>query len=144
MIKRRVWGLNARMLAIIGVAYLVLAIATVVVVRVTMRQEAIDDAAEYAQNITRRYLAVHRYFSDELKPSVYPLSEAAVGQDYFDARWMSSSYAIETIQGYHVDTTKGMSFYYREAAVGARNPASEADTFEAEYFNRILGRRHPA
>ncbi|MBN2405220.1 MAG: DUF3365 domain-containing protein [Coriobacteriia bacterium] len=139
MSKKRALGLNTRMLAVIGVAYVVLVIITVVVVSITLRQEAVDDAADSAQNIIRRYLAIHRYFNDELKPSVFPLSDAAEGDDYFDARWMSSSYAINTIQDYHVDTTKGTPYHYREAAVGARNPANEADAFEAAYFQQIQG-----
>ena len=125
------------MVMVIAMAYIVLALVTTVAVRQTMRASALDHATDIAQSIMARSLAIHAYFTEELKPAVTPLAHEAQGEEYFDARWMSSSYAVHRIQEGFGDNLDGISYYYREAAVGARNPESEADEVEAAYFSSM-------
>jgi PAS domain S-box-containing protein len=125
------------MVAIIAVAYALVAASTVYLVRTTMRAQALESAAEHAENIMQRHLAIHRYFTDELLPSLDAVAGGSAQDIEFDPRCMSSRYAISVIQSYYVETEDGTPYYYREAAVGARNPVSEADAVEAAYIAQV-------
>lgn len=137
MRERRSLGLNAWMLIIIGIAYSLVAVAVVVGVRTELRAHALDEAAGEATIITDRSLALHTYFSEELKPAVFELSEQVAGPDYFDASWMSSSYVVYRIQEIFAGDLGGSKYYYHEASINARNPEREADALEAEFIERL-------
>ncbi|MHB1340354.1 MAG: c-type heme family protein [Coriobacteriia bacterium] len=116
-----------------AIAYLVL----FVVVRGGLRDLALNDAKYVAELVTIRTLGVHRYFTEELKPSVFPLSEAVEGPDYFDERWMSSSHAVYRIQEYMENQKAMRDFYYRDVVINARNDEREADDTERAFIREL-------
>ncbi|MDI6900531.1 MAG: DUF3365 domain-containing protein [Anaerosomatales bacterium] len=116
------------------VAFAVSAAIVVLGVRQAMRDYALEEAREKAEIIAARNLAVHDYFTHELKPSVFPLSRGTQGDDYFDPRWMSSSYAVRGMQDYFNERFEGEDFYLKDAAINARSPRNEADAIEAAFL----------
>jgi signal transduction histidine kinase/ActR/RegA family two-component response regulator len=135
-------SLAARLQLWLAAAYLVAATAIVVLVNVRDRRLALDEARRDAHLLLERNLAIHRFLSRELRPSVFaamPEPDASP----FDERWMSSTYAVRRIDAFaHEDGTATRDFYYKESAINARSPGNEADAFEREFIEDA--RRDPS
>lgn len=120
----------------VAAVFIVAAASSVALVRNSLRREALREAAEKAEIILDRNLATHHYFSHQLKPSVFTLSDNLRPPGYFEPRWMSSTYAIREIDREFRRLTTG-GYYYKECAVDARSPENEADAFEREFIERL-------
>jgi hypothetical protein len=101
----------------------------------TMKRMAREDAADRAVLIMDRYLAVHAYFNDQLKPRLFE-DQSDLAHDDFDPHWMSSTFAVRSIDQL-AQRTEDSAYYYKECAVNARSPANEATGYEADYLRAL-------
>ena len=120
----------------VGVAFLVAAIITVVAVNQAMRRQAIVEAESKARIILDRNFAIHTYFTQIMKPSIFKWAEPILTKDYFDPTWMSSTYAIREIEKY-VKKLNPAGYYFRDVAINARSPENEADPYERAFLKTI-------
>ncbi|MBU0909431.1 MAG: DUF3365 domain-containing protein [Proteobacteria bacterium] len=123
------WCLNIGL----GVIFTLVAFFLVYNVRISMREQAMFEAADKAKLILDRNLSIHRYFSDNLKPEVFELTETCRPQDYFEPSWMSSTFAVRKIDKYSQELS-GEKYYYKECAINARSPHNEADEIEKSFL----------
>ncbi|MBU1451858.1 MAG: PAS domain S-box protein [Proteobacteria bacterium] len=112
------------------------AMATVVLVRHELRQDALHEARSKAELLLERNLATHAYFAHSLKPSVFKALAGKTPEGYFDPAWMSSTHAVRGIDDIYKDISKS-AYYYKECAINARYPANEADPQEALFIKRL-------
>jgi signal transduction histidine kinase len=108
----------------------------VLIVNRSMRRQALVEAEEKARLILDRNLAIHTYYSHELKPGLFELTDPIVPDTYFDPTWMSSTYAVREIDHLFRDLSPA-DYYYKEAAVNARMPGNEADAFERAFIQEL-------
>lgn len=123
-------------LTLYAVSFLVVAAAIVITVNHHQRVQALAEAQEKARLILDRNLAIHSYFSNQLKPHVFQLTDRYRSQEYFDPTWMSSTYAVREIDRYHKAFSKS-DYYYKECAINARSPENEADPFERSFLEEV-------
>jgi len=117
---------------ILGIA----SVAVIAFLNYSMRQQALREAEAKALLILNRNLATHSYFSHELKPRVFELSDRCASTEYFEPAWMSSTFAVRRIDGYFSALTGG-GFYYKESAINARSPQNEADELERAFIRTL-------
>ncbi|MDA8137753.1 MAG: DUF3365 domain-containing protein [Desulfobacteraceae bacterium] len=129
-------SISIRILLISIGIFSVAAILLVVTINRYMRMEALADARITSQVILDRTLAIHTYFSHQLKPALFPITDAVKPPSYFDPVWMSSTYAVREIQKYF-QSMGNQEFYYKECAINARSPENEADTVERAFIDKI-------
>ncbi|MBD3173596.1 MAG: DUF3365 domain-containing protein [Armatimonadia bacterium] len=108
----------------------------------TMKRMAREDAADRAVLIMDRYLAVHAYFNDQLKPRLFE-DQSDLAHDDFDPHWMSSTFAVRSIDQLAQRMEDG-AYYYKECAVNARSPGNEATGYEADYLRALNSGRNVA
>jgi hypothetical protein len=108
----------------------------VLIVTSFLRQHSLEMAEEKARLILDRNLATHTYFTHELKPALFDLTAPFISEDYFDPTWMSSTYVIRQIETYFQELNPS-DYYYKEAAINARSPYNEADSFEREFLESL-------
>ncbi len=101
-----------------------------------MRQQALREAEQKALIIINHNLAIHTYFSHQLKSKVFEVADKAVPQGYFEPAWMSSTFAVRGIEGYF-KSLSGAGYYYKESAINARTPLNEAEDYERDFLKRI-------
>jgi hypothetical protein len=101
-----------------------------------MRKQALIEAESKSLMLLTHNLAIHTYFSHELKPKLFILSEPLRSPDYFEPTWMSSTYAIRQIDHYFKSLGKS-EYYYKESAINARTPENEADPFEKTFLEQL-------
>lgn len=137
--SRRHPGLSRQFNIYVGSAYVVFAILMVLVVNMSQRSLALEEARQKARILLDRNLATHYYFSKELKPAVFPLAARATDEKrYFDPAWMSSTYAVRRIDDYFQQMGKDYaSYYYKECAINARSPRNEADVAERAFLEQL-------
>lgn len=123
-------------MALYGISFLLVAVSIVVTVNYQQRKQALVEAQEKARLILDRNLAIHTYFSKQLKPQVFELSSPFRSKEYFDPVWMSSTYAVREIDHYYKALSKN-EYYYKESAVNARSPENEADVFERSFIDEM-------
>lgn len=133
-VRRR--RIGSSLLVVWAATFLVVTILVVVTISVSLHSLARSEARDKAEIIVARSLATHSYFSNDLKPHVFKLSEQIKGRDYFDPVWMSSTYAIRGIQQYFGELVSA-NYYYKECAINPRSPLNEADAVEADFLKRI-------
>lgn len=126
---------------LIGAAFLFAALIIVVLVNISMKRQALKEAESKARLLLDRNLATHTYFSHDLKPKMFSLTEGYRSKDYFEPAWMSSTYAVREIDNYAKELNPA-PYYYKECAINARTPANEADAFERVFIERL--NREPA
>jgi len=100
-------------------------------------EHAIEEARRKADIHITHNLMVHSYLNNELKPSVLDLTEGYRSKDYFEPRWMSSTYAVREIDRLFKGAGEFTNYYYKEAAINARSPYNEADAIEREFLARL-------
>lgn len=117
---------------------LLLLVSTVLVVGVhrAMRGQAPEEARAKARLILDHNLAVHTYFTHDLRPAVSDEASVALAPNHFDPVWMSSTYAVRAIHGYFL-TLSPVPYYYKESAIGARSPLNEADGYERTFLDEL-------
>ena len=101
-----------------------------------MRRQALEEAASKARILLERNLATHTYFTHELKPAVFKTVKGVLTKDYFEPAWMSSTYAVRSIDHYF-KSLSSEDYYYKECAVNARDPQNEAEAYEREFIQKI-------
>jgi signal transduction histidine kinase len=118
---------------ILGLLFLILSVVVVVLVNSTMKRLAITDAEQSSRMLLDHNLAIHTYFSQDLKPNLFEQLGPTTSKDYFEPVWMSSTYAIRKIDGYfhHFNPSP---YYYKECAINARSPENEADNYEKAFL----------
>lgn len=127
--------INSSLLLVWSITFVVVGILSVLAVHFSLRALALQEAESKAQMLLDRTLAIHTYFTHDLKPNVFELSEQVEGPDYFDPVWMSSTYAVAAIHRYYEETARS-DYYYKECAINARSPENEADEIEAAFLRR--------
>ncbi len=110
-------------------------VAIVLLLNVYMKKHALIEAEAKARIITDLSLSIHTYFTHNLKPSVFRISDKVAGKEYFDPAWMSSTYAVREIKKYFSQINEN-GYYYKECAINARSPENEADDFEKEFLKQ--------
>jgi PAS domain S-box-containing protein len=120
----------------LGVVFVAAAIGIVVLVNYSLRQQALVEAQAKMRLILDRNLAVHAYYSTILKPDLLKWTESIRTPDYFDPAWMSSSYAIREM-GKSFKELSPAAYYYKDAAINARNPENEADADEKAFLEAV-------
>jgi hypothetical protein len=122
--------------AVIALTLSAAAIFTVYETRKQGRVKALSEAESEAKLILDRNLAIHTYFSHQLKPSVFKETEPVRSDTFFDPTWMSSTYAVREIDKNFKQLNEG-AYYYKECAINARSPENEADEFEKDFIRKI-------
>lgn len=127
--------------AAVAVVFAATAVALIFFVRANLHRASLGVAEEMARVLLDRHLATHAYFSHQLKPAVFSISDRVMPPDYFEPAWMSSTYAVREID----KLFKGLNptaYYYKECAINARSPENEADPVERAFIERL--NRDPA
>ena len=96
--------IRSRIFIGLGVILLCLVIAILWFVDRKMYGLALEEAGAKARIILDQNLAVHTYFSHQLKPHVFEALEGKKGKDFFDPVWMSSTHAVRGINQYRKKT----------------------------------------
>ena len=77
--------------------FVLMAFLLVMLVAWQMKKQSLHNAESQAQMILDRNLAIHQYFTQQLKPNIFKWTEPFRDKDYFDPSWMSSTYAVREI-----------------------------------------------
>lgn len=103
-----------------------------------MRRQALNEAEFKDHLLLERNLAIHTYFSHDLKPKLFELIDSlpTLSEDYFEPTWMSSTYAIRKIDKYFQELSPA-EYYYKESAINARSPENEADAYERAFIEEL-------
>jgi len=119
------------------VMFLVASVVIVTLVNLQQRRESLKAAEETALLLLDRSLAVHSYFNQQLKPHLFEQAGRKRSADDFDPTWMSSTYAVREIDRYFRSQRSNADYYYKEAAINARNPENEADDYERSFIREL-------
>ena len=120
----------------IGLAFILASLIIIVHVNIEMRKQALNEAEAKALILLNRNMATHHYFSVDLKPRLFKLTEPVRPEGYFDPAWMSSTYAVRDIDKFFKSISSN-NYYYKEAAINARFPENEADEFERVFIKKL-------
>lgn len=127
---------SIRLLLSICLMILIVGLCMIFVINWRMKIHAQEDAREKAMIMLERNLAIHTYFSHQLKPILFKKIKSLTKNKYFEPAWMSSTYAVREIDQYYKSMAK-KDYYYKECAVNARSPKNEADEFELSFIKRL-------
>ena len=100
--------------------FLIAGVLLVFVVTHYMRQQALKEAKVRARIIIDRNLAIHTYFSHNLKPALFALTAPYRRKEYFDPTWMSSTYTVRESFKYF-KSLGTQDYYYKECAINAQS-----------------------
>ncbi len=128
--------ISTRIIVLVTGIYIIASVIVIFFVNYTMRQQAINDAGKKAQILLNHNLALHTYFSHNLKPNLFKATGDFISPDYFDPVWMSSTYAVRQIDGYS-KLLSSEDYYYKECAVNARTNENEADWYERLFIDQL-------
>ncbi len=129
----RPYGTKTLLALALGLLFVILSVVVVVLVNGTMKHLALTDAAKAARMFLDHNLAVHTYFSKDLKPKLFAQLGPTTSKDYFEPVWMSSTYAVRKMDQYFRHFNKS-PYYYKECAINARSPENEADDYEKAFL----------
>lgn len=121
----------------VGLLFVASALAILVLVNHTMRRQALVEAQAKARVILDRNLATHTYFTHDLKPKLFELTDGLKSADYFEPTWMSSTYAVRKMSTYFRQLNPKGNYYYKECAINARSPENEADEYESNFLKKL-------
>ena len=127
---------NRRLLIMLFAVLLLVGIAFIVFVNYRMRDQALKEAEDKAHLILNHKMAVHGYFTNQLKPELFHTFSRKGIDPRFNPVWMSSSHAVRKIQNRLVERS-GCPYYYRECTVNARSPQNEAKEYEKPFYNQF-------
>jgi PAS domain S-box-containing protein len=127
---------SIRLLLSICLIILIAGACSIFFINWQMKMHARDEAKEKALMMLDRNLAIHTYFSHQLKPDLFKKLKPIMADNYFDPVWMSSTYAVRGIDQYYRSVTK-KGYYYKECAINARSPENEADQFERAFIEKL-------
>ena len=129
---------SIRLLLSICLIIFIAGAGSIFVINWQMKTHTRQEAREKAMMMLERNLAIHTYFSHQLKPTLFKTMEPLVGDDYFEPVWMSSTYAVRGMDQYYRSISK-IDYYYKECAINARSPENEADKFERAFIEKLNG-----
>ena len=128
--------IKSRFLIMIGVLFIVGGTMAVALVNQQMRTHALFEAESKALAALDHNHAISTYFSQQLKPKLFELTDATRSKDYFEPTWMSSTYAKREINKYRKSSVTA-GYYYKECAINARSPENEANDYEKEFLEAL-------
>lgn len=132
----KVYSLKTRLIVVNVIIFIILSIVIVFFVNHFVKQNAFKAAEEKSTLLIKHNLAIHSYINTNLKPTLFALTDTIRESEYFDPRWMSSTYVVRDIDKlYHQNDEN--SYYYKEAAINARSPENEADDFERDFIQKL-------
>ncbi len=107
-----------------------------IVVNLYLREHALMMAEREAKLIIAEKQALIKYFANDLRPKVLEtLKEAGVDNPQFEPVWMSAFYVNKKTTEYF-RALGFKDYYYKNAAINARNPDNEAVQYEREYLEQ--------
>jgi diguanylate cyclase (GGDEF)-like protein len=127
---------NSFLILLVTIFFALTSVGVITAVTVFLRNFALDIAKNETRIILDRNLAIHTYFSHDLKPAIFELTDEFVDEDYFDPVWMSSTYAVRMIDDYYQQLSY-LDYSYKEAAIDARSPQNEANEYEKEFIEQL-------
>ncbi len=123
--------LKQRFLIGLSVSMAALGVFFALLLSANLREQLVTDAAHKASLVLSQVEAVQAYVREVLRPAMYERLAA----NEFVLETMSTSFVTRKIMS---DLNNhGDQFIYRRVAVGARNPAYEADPFELAIMERF-------
>ena len=128
--------ISTRLLIITGVFFLIIGAIFIALTNYQMKQQALSEARDKANIMLDRNLSTHTYFSHQLKPQLFKITDPILPKGYFDPVWMSSTYAIREINKYFLALNPS-GYYYKECALNARSPENEADLDEKQFLAEL-------
>ena len=128
--------LNTLLLTGSSLVYVAACIGIVFMIYHSIQRLALEEAERKALILLNRNLAVHAYFSHQLKPGLFKFTDPFLSKDYFDPTWMSSTYAVREIDKYSRSLSEE-EYYYKECSVDARSPQNEADAYERAFLEEM-------
>ncbi|MAT44117.1 MAG: hypothetical protein CL609_17420 [Anaerolineaceae bacterium] len=134
--KKNLYASIVIKISILVILFLVVGI-NITVSYFQMRQFALNEAQDKANILIQHNLAIHTYFTKQLKPTVFGDLSNEWDTDSFSPQWMSSTFAVREIDQYFRQVSLFGDYYYKEAAINARYPLNEADSLESEFLNRL-------
>jgi PAS domain S-box-containing protein len=129
----RTFSTKAYLALVLGLLFVILSVIVVVLVNSSMRRLALTDAEQASRMLLDHNLAIHTYFSQDLKPKLFERLSPNSSKDYFEPVWMSSTYAVRKMDGYFRHFNQS-PYYYKECAINARSPENEADDYEKTFL----------
>ena len=123
-------------MAITSLIFALAAIVMICLINHGMKQEALKNARLKARIILDHNLAIHTYFSRNLKPILFKHTDACMADGYFEPVWMSSTFAVREINKYFRSSATD-EYYYKECAINARSPQNEADASEKTFIEKL-------
>lgn len=119
-----------------GILFVIVGAILIVLVNYQTKKQALIEAEDKAHIILDRNLATHNYFTHQLKPKLFQLTDSVHSDSYFEPAWMSSGYAIREIEKYF-HSLNPADFYYKQSAINALNPENEADAYEKSFIDEL-------
>ncbi len=129
-------SINSRLVIALGLIFLIAGCIAIAFINWRMKDHALQEAQAKARIILDSNLGVHTYFTHDLKPLLFESDYWQGSEQSFEPVWMSSTYAVREINNYF-NTLHEEDYYYKEAAIDARHPDNEADSFEQEFITRL-------
>jgi hypothetical protein len=128
--------IRMRLFIVSGIFLVITCAAIVALVNYSMKQQALVEAEAKIKVMADQYFAIHTYFSQKLKPSLFEFTKPIRSDEYFDPTWMSSTYAIREIIKY-IRLAGGDKYYLKDAAINARSPENEASPLEKDFISAL-------
>ncbi len=121
----------------IAIVFTLSAASLFFVVNSRSKNQVLKEAEAKAQRILQRSLAVHTYFSHNLKPKISELSDRVRLEESIEPSGMSSFFSFHEIDNYFKSLNNDGGYYYKECALNARSPENEADEIERAFINEL-------
>lgn len=114
-----------------------IAVLTIAVMYFEMRAAALDTAEEKARIILQHNLATYAYFDERFESRASaPAQGEHTGENYAPA-WTYHCDAVREIDATARASGEIEQYYYKEAAINARTPESEADPSERAFLEAL-------
>ncbi|MDM8543611.1 hypothetical protein QUF90_21260 [Desulfococcaceae bacterium HSG9] len=104
--------ISTRIMAITSLIFALAAIVMICLVNYGMKQAALNNARLKARIILDQNLAIHTYFSRNLKPILLKHNDVCMADGYFEPVWMSSTFAVCEINKYFRSSATD-EYYYK-------------------------------
>jgi len=127
---------KTRLLVTVAILFVMAGAVTIGWVNRQMKAHTLAEAKAKAKLMLDRNLAIHTYFSHELKPAVFQAMAAGGVEPDFNPAWMSSTYAVRQMETM-LKSLSDVNYYYKECAINARHPDNEADAYENAFLRRL-------
>lgn len=124
------------LLVLLVMSFIIAGAGSAILTRHVLREHALEMAESKSRLILDHNLAIHTYFTHDLKPSLFDSTDSFLEEGYFDPTWMSSTYAVRKVEDYFQQINPS-DYYYKEAALDARSPQNEADAYELHFLTEL-------